>query len=197
LEELLFDDADRFRNGKTVNLVQKWDQIGNTKKLNLSTIAETLSWMQGYMKEEAASFLEYLEWSHTYLLNSMKPALSEIVLSTLKEDYMPSQIGGPLTFAIMIDRVINLSETAIDAMTTSIRNYRLTSIDGENVELVSRRLRYAFRRLHNNNSLSNDLVRSYSKFSIHLPTLTSTLSCSSGNVRLKMRWCPGQLTNRF
>ena len=138
------------------------------------------------MKDEAASFLEDLEWSHAFLLNSMDPGLSEIVLSTLKEEYTPSQIGGPLTFAVMIDKVINLSETAIDAMTTSIRNYSLANVDGENVEVVSRRLRYALKRLENNDSLSNDLIRSLFKVfqtssNNHFNTLMQQWQCSIEN----------------
>lgn len=70
--------------------------------------------MQDYISDEAASFLKALEWFHLYLLNFMEQSLSEEVVGTIKNDFEPTQVGGPLTFVAMIDKVINLSESAID-----------------------------------------------------------------------------------
>ena len=156
------DESDRFRNGHTINLLSKWDQIGNSKAITISQIAETVEWIRSFSDSNSDTYIEDLDWSHHHLLNSLEPELFESVLSILRYDYTPSQQGGPLTFSVIIDQVINLSDSAIDHMISNIRNFDIKQVDGENIDTICRRFRYAFKRLENNGSLSNDLTRSLS-----------------------------------
>ena len=150
--------ANRWRSRKTVNLLTAWDQIGNGKQITLNQIAESLEWMKLYATEASASFLDDVEWSHTFLLNSMEEDLQESVHMTLIKNFRGECMGGPLTFAIMIDKIINLSEIAIEGMISHIKQYEIKSVPGENVEKICRRFQYALKRLENNGSLSRDLI---------------------------------------
>jgi len=155
--------ADRWNSKKTVNLLTAWDQIGAGKQITLNQIAESLEWMKLYATKASASFLDDIDWSHTFLLNSMDEDLQESVHMTLVKTYEVESMGGPLTFGIMIDKIINLSESAIEGMIAHIKQYEIKAVPGENVEKVCRRFQYALKRLENNGSLSRDLISSLFK----------------------------------
>ena len=60
----------------------------------------------------------------------------------------------------MIDNCINLSETAIDALKESIIKYQIKGTKGENIEVLSKRFKYSFKRLENNNAVTRTLIQS-------------------------------------
>ena len=158
LEDPLSSEADRFRSKKTVNLLESWDSLGDDKRYKIKSIGETIEWMKRFASGSSASFLEDIEWSHILLMNSMDENLQESVNATLEESFKVSEQGGPLTFAVMIDKVINLSEGAIEAMIQHLKGYEIRKTPGEDVERVCRRFKYALKRLDNNGSLTKDIV---------------------------------------
>ena len=119
--------------------------------------------MKLYATKASASFLDDIDWSHTFLLNSMEEDLQELVHMTLAKTFKGESMGGPLTFAVMIDKIINLSESAIEGMIAHIKQYEINTVPGENIEKVCRRFQYALKRLENNGSLSRDLISSLFK----------------------------------
>ena len=166
LDEPLSGAHDRFRNKKTVNLFQKWDVIGSKtseKQLILSSIGENIAWLKTYTTAASESYLEDMEWVHQHLINSMSPELREDVLSTLKHDFPKSQHGGPLTFAVMIDKVINLSATAIDTLKQNLKNFNIKDVPGEDINFVHRLFLYAFQRLETNKAIDTLLIDSLYK----------------------------------
>ena len=166
LEEASAGDHDRFRSGKTVDLFKKWDLIGSkhsNKQVVLNNIGETIAWLKTYTKAESESYLEDMEWVHMHLLNSMTPELREDVLTTLKHDFPKEQHGGPLTFAVMIDKVINLSPSAIDTMKANLKTYNIKDIPGEDVSMVVRQFLYALKRLESNGAIDTLLIQSLYK----------------------------------
>jgi hypothetical protein len=157
------DGADRFREGKTINLLDKWDRIGDDKDISLRDIADTIHWIKKFATSDSEAYLQDLSWTHNYLLRSMDTELSEAVTSCLKHDFTLEEGGGPLTFAIMIDKCINLSEEAIEALKTSITSYDIKNVKGENVSTVCRRFLYALKRLKSNNAITPSLLKSLFK----------------------------------
>ena len=155
------EDSERFHEQKTIDLFQHWDQIGRDKKISLKRIADTTVWMKQYLSEGtiSESFLDDLDWQHKYLIECMDSKLKESVLGELKNEFEEESQGGPLTFAVMIERCINLSHDAIDALRTDFSSFTLTSIPGENVEIACRRLLYALKRLENNGALPHDALK--------------------------------------
>lgn len=168
------DDGDRFRSGITVNLFDLWTQIGVKKDIVIENIADSMKWLQVYTNKASETFLEDLEWTHRYLMDSMESSLAESVQNVLQQDYQGYTHGGPLTYAIMLDLAVNLSSSSILNIQNSIRSYQISNVPGEDVELVSKRLLHVYRSLDDNNSLSSDLVS-------HLFKLLSTTSVDDFN----------------
>lgn len=168
------DEGDRFRSGITVNLFDLWTQIGVKKDIVIENIADSMKWLQMYTEKSSEAFLEDLEWTHRYLIDSMAPALAESVQNVLQQNYQGYAHGGPLTYAIMLDLAVNLSSSSILNIQNSIRSYQITNVPGEDVELVSKRLLHVYQSLEDNNSLSSDLVS-------HLFKLLSTTSVDDFN----------------
>lgn len=151
-------EHDCFRKGKTLDLFSNWDMIGKNKGTFLSTIGKTIAWLKTYTEKDSASYLEDMEWLHLHLMNSMEADLRDEVTSTLKHDYPADQHGGPLTFAVMIDKVINLSPSAISTMKRTLREFKISSVPGEDINIVVRRFLYALKRLESNNSVDAELI---------------------------------------
>ena len=162
-------DEARHDEGRTIDLLDKWDQIGASKKISLKTIATTITWIKQYCTSDSEPYLDDIDWQHRFLMNCMDSTLSDTVLSIFRNDYQVSTHGGPLTFAIMIDKCINVSPEAIKSLKSNIENYKLSNVAGENVELSCRRLRFGLKRLENNQALPHDITS----------TLLSVLKTSS------------------
>jgi hypothetical protein len=93
----------------------------------------------------------------------MDTELRSAVVSTSKHQFKQQEEGGPLTFAIMIDKCINLSEEAIESLKKSIEIYDIKNTKGEDVSAVCSHFRYALRRLESNDAITPSLIRSLFK----------------------------------
>ena len=102
-----------WRNQDTVDLFQQWTQIGVKKDYLIDHIAEAVGWLQLYTTEESKMFLEDLEWTRKYLMDSISLELAASVQTCLDEDYEEHMVDGPLTFAIMVEQAVNLSGDSI------------------------------------------------------------------------------------
>eukprot|EP00957_Ditylum_brightwellii_P039354 2976723-Ditylum_brightwellii.AAC.1 len=134
-----------------------YKKIGPRKEITLKQIPNTISWLQTYLDSGSEAYIEDLEQILAYLLNSMHADLEQCINTTMSFKYFSNQHRGPLTFAIMIDMVINLSECAIKSMHVSIKNYKISTVPGKNIEIVCHCFCYVLKRLKNNNSLSLEL----------------------------------------
>ncbi len=148
--------SDRFRNKKTVNLVKQPDQIGKT--ISLQEIGDTIEWIRSYASMSSAIFLQDLQWSHEYLMNCCDDELRESIVSDINHDFRPSQSGGPLTFALIITKTINLSEDAIDGLKQQFETFDLKTVPGEDIQKVVRYFMYACIRLENNDSMTPGFI---------------------------------------
>jgi hypothetical protein len=157
------DETNRYSKGKTINLFKKWDRIGDLKDISLTQIADTIAWIKKYATKESESYLEDLDWSHHALIASMDDELSETVTSTLQHQFNATEKGGPLTFAVMIDKCINLSEEAIESLKKSVESYDIKNIKGEDISIVCRRFLYALKRLRSNDAITPSLIKSLFK----------------------------------
>ena len=159
------DEWTRARNGRTIDLFEEWDQIGEgtNKKLSVEQISETINWLKDHTIPECESYIDDLDWTHLFILDSVDEALETELSSRLRHDFEAWELGGPLTFGLMIDRCINLSTLAIDNLKRSLKVYDIKTVPGENLDTVIQRFEYAFQRLENNNAVDSDLERSLFK----------------------------------
>ena len=160
LDEAIVDESDRFRNNKTIDLLDKWDRIGDNKELSIKDLADTIIWIKTFATSSSEVFLQDLDWMHHHLLNSMSEELREDIQGTLDHDFTEKHVGGPLTFALLIDKCINLSETAIETLKQKIISFSFKTLQGEDVETMSKHIKYAMKRLEHNNAITPSLVRS-------------------------------------
>ena len=63
----------------------------------------------------------------------------------------------------MIDNCINLSDEAIDALKDRIKSFDIKTVPDENVEFVTSRFLYAFKRLKQNHAVTTSLMKSLYK----------------------------------
>jgi hypothetical protein len=151
-------ESTRFHSGNTINLLDKWDRIGENKDITLDQIAHTTHWIKTYTSKGSQLYLGDMAWGHNYLLNSMDAELRCAVVSTNKHQFKQEEEGGPLTFAIMIDKCINLSKEAIESLKKSIEKYDIKQTKGEDISAVCSCFCYALRWLHcNDRKLSSHL----------------------------------------
>eukprot|EP00957_Ditylum_brightwellii_P004294 326349-Ditylum_brightwellii.AAC.1 len=63
------DPLDRFRNKKKINLLTKWDKIGDSPgdEITIDQIADTIQWLKTYLTEDMELYIEDLEWTHKSL----------------------------------------------------------------------------------------------------------------------------------
>ena len=128
------------------------------KLITLYAIGHSIAWINTFTVDE--SYLEDLKWMEQHFLNSINQELCEEVESCLKHEFPSEEWGIPLSFDIMIEKYINLSETAIDILKENIKTYKISSVPSENIEIVVSRFLYAFKRLKNNNAVTPTLIKS-------------------------------------
>jgi hypothetical protein len=159
------NDADRFNQGNTINLIENWDRIGEgtDKEISVEEIADTVEWIRAYATQDSESYLEDMEWIHEHILDSLDEDLHECVGSIIDQDYLAGQRGGPLTFAIAMDQCINLSEEAIDCLKNSIESYDIKNVTGEDISLVCHHFRYALKCLYHNGAITPTLTKNLFK----------------------------------
>jgi len=124
----------RFRNKKTVNRLKQPDLIRKT--ISIKQIGDAIEWIRTYASTSSAIFLQDLQWSHEYLINCCDDELRESIISDLNHDFRPSETGGPLTFALIISKTINLSEDAIDGLKKQFEKFNLKTLPGEDIKKV-------------------------------------------------------------
>ena len=160
LEDTEIDESDRFRSGKTINLIDKWDRIGGTKDITIDAIADTVVWIKKFATADSEIFLQDLDWSHQHIMNSLTNELREDIQGTLDHDYHARHIGGPLTFALMIDRCINLSDSSIEKLKEKISSFSFKEVTGEDVLTMTKRFKYALKRLESNDAMTDKVTKS-------------------------------------
>ena len=157
------NDSGRFdphtNTGKVIDLSKEWDRIGNDKEYPLMAIAEANDWKHRYTKKEYDILLQDGQLLHTLLLNSMSQDLKDAVLGDLRRNFTTAQRSGSLTFGVMLQHVINLSESAIDSLKDCLKGQNLSNIPGQNVTLLTRRLHYGLDRLKHNNAFPRNVQK--------------------------------------
>lgn len=79
-------------------------------------------------------------------------------MSSLKHDFTKAQQGEPLTFMVMLDKVINLSPTAISSLKKVIENFDIKNAPGEDISVAVRCFLYTFKRLESNGAIDATFV---------------------------------------
>ena len=101
-----------------------------------------------------------LELSHNFILNSCAPEMRKQVQDQLNK-YKPHQLGGPLTFIVLMNLVQVNSEGAITHLIDSIKGLDIKNYDGEDVTLLVAQIRGGIRciQMVNRSAVPSTLYR--------------------------------------
>ena len=111
--------------------VEVYDLFNDYAKLHVSHVANSNAYYQRWVGDDYVH--ENLNLTFTLLQNNTEESLWAKCLEDY-EEFGPYQRGGPLMFYLIVRRIHNSSESAIEFLLTRIRNLNLKSIEGENVE---------------------------------------------------------------
>eukprot|EP00957_Ditylum_brightwellii_P025869 1957045-Ditylum_brightwellii.AAC.1 len=122
----------------------------------------------------------------------MTTDLQGSIVSTLNTDYEMHEHRSMLTYALMIDKLINPSEKAIETMTHSIKEYNISTVSGENVALVVCCFNHAYKRLEHNRTLTFELKNCLFKVcqTTSVDNFNSIIFAWHHNVLLGTQPCP-------
>ena len=97
-------------------------------------------------------------------MDSMNKDLQESLHSTPQNKFSRSRrLGGLLTFTMVIDNTINLSEVIIEGMVGHFKGYKINQVLGKDIKRVYQRILFASKQLENNGSLTKDIMSSLFK----------------------------------
>jgi hypothetical protein len=128
---------------ETINLYK------NYATLTKEEVAASNEWYSTMTEDpQNKYFRQNLNLTHEHLVNNCHDDLVSKVTETYYS-YPDEQHGGPLFFKIMMDAIQNNSEESAEYLVSMVKNMKLTSIDGENVEKAVSLVRGAVKRLEN------------------------------------------------
>mmetsp|Transcript_24777 Transcript_24777/g.36342 ORF Transcript_24777/g.36342 Transcript_24777/m.36342 type:complete len:98 (-) Transcript_24777:118-411(-) len=67
----------------TINLLEKWDQIGQGQLVTIAQIVDTVIWLNTYLAHGTTKYIRDMKWSSIYFLNLMDLEINQGIVSTL------------------------------------------------------------------------------------------------------------------
>lgn len=129
-------------DGKTVQGTS--DLFADFSKLTESEVAKSNAWYNRWPKEDY--FRQNLQLTFDFLENNSTEALWEKSFEEY-EEYDLEQRGGPLIFIIMMKKLQSDTDNAVQYLISSVKNMKISSIEGENVSRAVSLVRGAYKRL--------------------------------------------------
>ena len=110
---------------------QRFDLLTDYSKLTATMVASSNTWYNLWIHQDYIR--ENMAFTFSLLQNNTNEVLWNKALEEY-EAYLPVQQGGPLMFYLIVSRIQNNSETAIDHLKTKIKNLKIKDLKGEDVE---------------------------------------------------------------
>ncbi len=99
--------------------------------LPIAYVANSTRWYRLWSKDDL--YLQDLDMQMEFLENNTHDSLWTTCLADQKS-YPEEAHGGPLMFALILRRIMNTSETAIDNCVKKLKNYKISDTKGEDVD---------------------------------------------------------------
>ena len=114
---------------------QSFDLLSDFGRLHPTVIANSNAWYNLWADHEYVA--ENMNYAYNFCKNNTEESLFYKCLEDY-EEYSPIQQGGPLMLYLVLRKIQNVSETALDHMKAKITKLRISAIPGEDVsEVVS------------------------------------------------------------
>ena len=98
--------------------------------------------------EHKRVFKENLDWSESYLDNSMSNNLRARIVDKYRK-FNSAQRGGPLLFKLMMDELVINTRDVADHLVNKLEGYDLSKVKGEDVTELTKIVRASVKRLDN------------------------------------------------
>lgn len=119
-------------------------------------VAKSNKWYNEFTVQDY--YRQNLNLTFEFLENNTTAALWEKCLEVY-EEYEPEEKGGPLMFLIIMHKLQNHTDAAVQYLLNSVKNMKITNFEGENVSRVSSLIRGAYKRLKLVSSTHEDLPK--------------------------------------
>ena len=109
----------------------EYDLFTHYAKFNADIVANSNAWYNQWV--QASYISENMTYSLQFLQNNTSESLWNKCLESY-EDYSPAQRGGPLMLFLVLKKIQDNSESAIEALKTRVTKLKIRDIPGENVD---------------------------------------------------------------
>ena len=118
------------------------DLFTDYPRLHVAEVTTSNVWYNTWVVPEQPYVKENLKLSLDFLQNNT----DESLWSKCMEDYMgykPIQQGGPLMFHLLLNKIQNSSESAVEHLRQKVAAIRINKVQGEDVEIVCSQIKSA------------------------------------------------------
>ena len=131
----------------TMRIENKWyDLLEDYHELHPEVVANSCTWYNRWVTN--AYIRENMVLAFMLLQNNTDPELWAKCME-LYEDYSPIQQGGPLMLCLILRRIQDQSEQALDYLKQHVSNIRLNKLEGEDIEQAVRLIKSVLHALKN------------------------------------------------
>ena len=110
---------------------EAYDLFDDFSRIHVSMVTASNAWYHYWINEPYVK--ENMSYSYMMLQKNTDENLWQKCLEDY-EEYHPIQRGGPLMLYLILRRIQDTSEAAMEALKTQIKKLKITSIQGENVD---------------------------------------------------------------
>ena len=123
-----------------------FDLFVDYSRLHKAEVASSNAWYNSWIAPGQPYVKENLQHSFDFLKNNTDETLWSKCLEE-HDEFHPIQRGGPLMLFLLLSRIHNSSETAVEYLKTKVKSLKISKIQGENVETVVSLIKSAYNAL--------------------------------------------------
>ena len=142
-------------SNELIEPIQTFDLFRDYAKLHISQVANSNAWWNRWV--DAPYIRENMSHTHKLFQQNTEDKLWSKSLEEY-EKFTPLQQGGPLTLFILLRRIQDSSEASIDAVKTRIKNLKISSLPGEDVDTAVSLIKSSYEALKNASTESHNYV---------------------------------------
>ena len=157
-----------------------YDIFTDYSKLHSAVVANSCTWYNRWVYEEYIR--ENMAYTYDFLFKNTETSLWPKCIEEY-DGFLPIQQGGPLMLCLLLHRIQNYSEQALQVLAKQVSRLQLSRIEGEDVEHVVRLVKATYTVLRNASSRTHVLTfhlsspRQFTNSFRHLQSVSLT-TCS-------------------
>jgi hypothetical protein len=135
---------------------ERFDLFSDYAKLTADLVANSNAWYNLWLSEQPY-IRENMTFTYTLFKNNTEESLWAKCLEDY-EEFHPDQHGGPLMLYLILRRIQNVSETALEHLKLKIRNLKISELEGEDVDVAVSLIKSTYAALKSASTPDRDQV---------------------------------------